>query len=182
MDELTLLDSVKELKPTRVAAVDVAGFVFSREFRTLCEANHCGYYNKKWTCPPHVGEVEDLVAEARTFNRAVVYQLVGTIAHSFDWKGILAVGEAFNRISIAINDRMVPTLGKAKLLGAGHCQICSTCAFSANVPCRFPGRAIRSLEANCVDVKALADLCGMRFTNGQNTVTLFGAILFDPSA
>ncbi|MDR1039139.1 MAG: DUF2284 domain-containing protein [Deltaproteobacteria bacterium] len=181
-EEQSLVERVKALHPTRVATVEVASFVFDREFRRLCEVNHCGFYNRKWTCPPHVGEVDDLVAEARTYERAVVYQLVGFLKHSFDWKGTLAAGEVFNRISFKINDDIVPTLARARLLGAGHCQRCPTCAFQTDEPCRSPGKAIRSLEANCVDVKALADSCGMKFINGQDTVTLFGAVLYSPSA
>jgi predicted metal-binding protein len=182
LDEKSIIDSVKALAPTRVAAVDVASFVFDPYYRTLCEANHCGHYNKKWTCPPHVGAVEDLVTQAMGYKRAVVYQFVGSMEHSFDLKGILAAGKAFGEISKRINVELLPGLGDAMLLGAGPCQYCESCSFADGEPCRNPGKAIRSLEANCVDVKALAGSCGMQYINGQNTVTLFGSILYLPWA
>nr|WP_242837443.1 DUF2284 domain-containing protein [Desulfitobacterium metallireducens] len=41
----------------------------------------------------------------------------------------------------------------------------------SNKPCRFPDKAILSLEAYCIDVTILANLCNMQYINGQNTVT-----------
>ena len=44
-----------------------------------------------------------------------------------------------------------------------------------------PDRALASLEAYGVNVSALARACGMKYTNGQNTVTYFGALFFTPA-
>jgi hypothetical protein len=35
-----------------------------------------------------------------------------------------------------------------------------------------------SLEAYCINVSALASSADMKYINGQNTVTYFGAVLF----
>lgn len=43
---------------------------------------------------------------------------------------------------------------------------------------RFPDRAMSSLEAYGVNVSELAVQCGMRYINGENTVTYFGAVFF----
>lgn len=45
-------------------------------------------------------------------------------------------------------------------------------------PCRFPDRAMASLEAYGVAVSELAEACGMKYINGQSTVTYFGAFLY----
>ena len=42
-------------------------------------------------------------------------------------------------------------------------------------------RACASLEAYGVSVSQLAELSGMRYINGENTVTYFGAVLFSRS-
>ena len=39
-------------------------------------------------------------------------------------------------------------------------------------------KMIASLETYCVNVSQLANKCGMKYTNGANTVTYFSAILF----
>ena len=63
-------------------------------------------------------------------------------------------------------------------LGAGGCGVCDTCAKRTNEPCRFPEKAMPSLEAYGVNVSELARSAGMKYINGQNTVTYFGAVLF----
>ena len=63
-------------------------------------------------------------------------------------------------------------------LGAGGCRLCPVCAKRTNEPCRHPQDAMASLETYGVAVSELAASCGMKYINGQNTVTYFGAVLF----
>ncbi|MEG1427664.1 MAG: DUF2284 domain-containing protein, partial [Oscillospiraceae bacterium] len=64
----------------------------------------------------------------------------------------------------------------ALYLGAGGCGLCDTCAIVTGEPCRFPENALASLESYGVSVSELATACGMRYINGANTVTYFGAV------
>ena len=75
--------------------------------------------------------------------------------------------------------RMAETLSRYLLLTAGGCSLCPVCAKAENQPCRFPDRAISSLEAYCIQVSRLAAACGMPYHSGENTITNFGAFLFD---
>ena len=63
-------------------------------------------------------------------------------------------------------------------LGAGGCGVCKSCAKRTDEPCRFPELAMPSLEAYGVNVSKLASAAGMKYINGQNTVTYFGMVLF----
>ena len=63
-------------------------------------------------------------------------------------------------------------------LGAGGCRVCKVCAKKTNEPCRFPELAMRSLEAYGIHVSKLAEAAGMKYINGSDTVTYFGAVLF----
>ncbi|MDR2406085.1 MAG: DUF2284 domain-containing protein [Deltaproteobacteria bacterium] len=186
-DEFFLMDYMRALNPSALAPLSVSNFSFNPEFRSLCEANHCGHFNKQWMCPPHVGEVDTLVSEVKSFERAIVYQFIGELEHSMDWKGTLAAGASFKKITLQIVDDLIPRLidereskdAKAVLLlGCGPCPYCKVCAFQENEPCRHPDKAVRSLEANCVDVSALAAECGLKYINGPNTVTFFGSLLY----
>ncbi|MDR2353985.1 MAG: DUF2284 domain-containing protein [Deltaproteobacteria bacterium] len=180
LDETALLEAIQGFEPSGLAAINVSEFVFKSEFRALCEANRCGHYNKKWTCPPHVGDVDTLINEVKIFQRAIVFQVIGQLKHSLDWKGTLAAGKTFNNITYQIVEQIVPKLDKTLVLGSGPCQICDVCAFKSSEACRHPDKAVRSLEANCVDVNALAASCGLKYINGPNTVTFFGTLLFNP--
>jgi len=50
------------------------------------------------------------------------------------------------------------------------------CAKREDAPCRFPDKAMSSLETYDVNVSDLAVLCGMQYSKGYNTITYFGAL------
>ena len=60
--------------------------------------------------------------------------------------------------------------------GPAGCRVCSVCAKVTGEPCRHPDMAMRSLETYGINVSLLAQEAGMRYINGQNTVTYFGAV------
>ena len=76
--------------------------------------------------------------------------------------------------------KVFENLGILKVLhlGAGGCGVCDKCAQQDGLPCRFPELATPSLEAYGVNVSNLAKVVDMKYTNGQNTVTYFGMVLF----
>ena len=129
-------------------------------------------------CPPHVGEVEELIARARRFRHILVYQTVTALEDSYDIEGMLAAGEAMNRLTLRLRERLDQLEAGARLhLGAGGCRMCSRCAKLEGRPCPFPDRALASLEAYGINVSVLAPQAGMKYINGANTVTYFGAVL-----
>ena len=68
---------------------------------------------------------------------------------------------------------------RSLFLCAGGCRICEVCAKKTGEPCRHPELAMPSLEAYGVNVSKLATAAGMKYINGQNTVTYFSGVLFD---
>lgn len=151
----------------------------NREFRAACESNRCGNYGRNWTCPPEIGDIDELMDEFRTYQNAIIYQTVTPIEDSFDIEGMLAAGENHNRITAKLRVAYDGYPFTKKLhLGAGGCRVCQRCAKRKNEPCRFPDQAIASLEAYGVSVFELAQKLGMKYVSGQNTVTYFGAFLY----
>ena len=63
------------------------------------------------------------------------------------------------------------------LLSNEGCKRCSVCTYP-NAPCRFPELLHHSLEGYGFIVSELAKEAGVHYTNGANTVTFFGALLF----
>lgn len=175
-----LTDLALSLGADKAQVIRVADITFSEEFRRLCEMNSCGLYGQCWMCPPDVGEINELMAEAQTFSRALVYQTIGRLEDSFDIEGMLAAGERHNALveEIRRQSAAIP-LAETLHLGSGGCSICPRCAKRDQQPCRFPERAVASLEAYGVNVYDLANTSGMKYINGENTVTYFGAVLFN---
>lgn len=163
----------------RAAVIPVSVIETDASFRDLCASNVCGNYGRNWMCPPDAGEIHELMAELRTYPYALVYQTVATLEDSYDFEGMMAAGVAHNRLMAALREELAAEgLPRTLHLGAGGCRMCEICAKRTGEPCRHPDLAVASLETYGVNVSRLAPAAGMKYINGQNTVTYFGAVLF----
>ena len=148
-------------------------------FRSLCEANRCGAYGRCWMCPPAVGPVEELIKKLRSYPHALFYQSITHLEDSFDIEGMQAGKKFFNGIGQKLLDACRPLLGPDTLhLSGGGCGLCKTCAQADGEPCRFPDRALSSLEAYGIDVYNTSKHTELKYVNGPDTVTYFGMVLF----
>ena len=174
-----LISDVLSLGATRAAVIDVDAVETDAAFREMCERNACGVYGKCWTCPPDCGEIGELMEKIRGYDRVLVYQTVGELEDSYDFEGMQEAGSKHNvlaqRLRVEINKR---DINSPLHLGAGGCRVCPVCAKRTDEPCRFPELAMASLEAHGINVSKLASAAGMKYINGQNTVTYFGAVFF----
>lgn len=167
-----------ELGADKAAVVPVEKIVFDASLITLCSMNSCGNYGKCWTCPPLVGETEKLIEKAKAYSKAAVFQKVYYLEDSFDIEGMDRGKQEFDLLSREIASMVRAEIPGVLFLGAGGCRICPVCAAVSGQPCRFPDEAFASLEAYGIQVSELAAATGMKYINGQNTVTYFGAVFY----
>ncbi|MBM3700558.1 MAG: DUF2284 domain-containing protein [Actinobacteria bacterium] len=152
---------------------------FDENLRSYCEMNYCGHYGKNYACPPGIGESKELIAKAKEYKKALVFQTVTEIKDSFDFEGMQEAQSRHTKAADKINEHIRKLFDNYLQLTAGGCKVCKVCAQVDDKPCKFPDKAISSLEAYCMNVSTLAGLCNMKYINGQNTVTFFGAFLFN---
>ncbi len=164
----------------KASVIDAGDVVLDRNFRDMCAANSCGVYGKCWMCPPDVGDIDELMAQLRRYRYALVFQTVTTLEDSFDVEGMAEARKGISRVSFAVRDQWAKEgWDKGALhLSVGGCGVCATCAKRTGEPCRAPELAIASLEAYGIHVSNLAEVSGMKYINGVNTVTYFGAVFF----
>lgn len=173
----SLTQAILDLGAYKVGTVQVEDIDFEPDFRKMCESNACGMYGRSWMCPPDIGPVDELIARAKTYRWAVVFQTVDELEDSYDFEGMMAAGEKMNHLTAAVRKKL-DDMGVARrlLLGAGGCRLCQVCAKQKGEPCRFPDQALSSLEAYGINVSVLAPQAGMKYINGKDTVTYFGAV------
>lgn len=174
-----LMKEVLKQGAGRTAVLPVSEISLEAEFRSLCQSNVCGNYGRCWMCPPDAGDIETLMQEIATYDKTLVYQTIGALEDSYDIEGMEEAARNHNSLSQQIRDLFVgePFI-KVLHLGAGGCRLCPVCAKVDSLPCRHPDLAISSLETYGINVSKLAAACGMKYTNGQNTVTYFGAVFY----
>lgn len=161
---------------THYAPVDISQIVFEASLRKSCEVNSCGKYGKSYSCPPHVGEINDCIAKVKNFNKGYIFQYVGELEDSYDFEGMMASQDVF--VEKARTLRELINDDNCIFLGAGPCTLCKTCAFALGKPCVFPNKMISSVEAHGIFVNPTLINVGLKYNNGENTVSYVGLVLF----
>ena len=119
------------------------------------------------------------MAHLRTYSHVLVYQTVGQLEDSFDFENMIRAGNAHNVLAQSLRSVFKESGIQTVLhLGAGGCRVCGVCAKRTGEPCRHPDLAMSSLEAYGINVSRLAPAADMKYINGNNTVTYFGAVFF----
>ena len=172
-----MISSAIEAGASKAAIIEASKIETDAVFRQMCASNACGMYGKCYMCPPDVGDIDTLMAKIKEYDYALVYQTISALEDSYDYEGMVDAKKSFyhltQRIKAVFCDRT-----DALHLGTGGCGTCEDCAKKIGEPCRAPSLATPSLEAYGINVSRLAASAGMKYTNGQDTVTYFGAVLF----
>ncbi len=153
---------------------------FDPDLRQYCNPNTCQVYGKNWGCPPAVGDIQVLIDKAKKFTHTLVYQTVTELDDPFDYEGMLTAGKHHK----AVTDTIIPIIrewsdGNCIHLSAGGCSICERCTKLDEQPCRYPELALHSVSAYGIYVSGLADICGLPYNNGENTITLFSVVFLN---
>lgn len=159
------------------AFIDPEQLPFSQEVRDMCAQNACGRHGTNWQCPPGAGALSDLENRAKSYTDALLFNMVYPIEDSYDFEGMMAAKDRFTEICTHLLKAVREVYPDSFVMGAGGCSLCEKCTYP-NEPCRFPKRAIASMEACGIDVYTTSMNFGFKYINGQNTVTYFGIVFF----
>ncbi len=175
----SLISKAKQLGAYKANVIETSKIKTDPVFRSMCESNACGVYGKCYMCPPDVGNIDELMQKIGNYDYALVYQTVTELEDSFDFEGMSEAKKKTYPIAQKLRDVFNNmNISVVLHLGAGGCGVCKVCAKRTNEPCRYPNLALPSLEAYGINVSNLASASEMKYINGPNTVTYFGAVLF----
>ena len=175
-----LLNLVRDCGAVRASAIGQSDVVYNAAFRELCAQNSCGLYGTCYMCPPDIGPIEALMEKAQQYPVCIMYQTVSALEDSFDFEGMMEAKKVHHRCAQRIQEQVRALFTRPFLhLEAGGCGICERCAKLDGAACRFPEKALSSLEGYGIDVYQTALHAGLPYVNGQNTITYFG-MLFLP--
>jgi predicted metal-binding protein len=154
---------------------------FTEEVRGYCVQNICKQYGTTWACPPAVGTVDECRERAHKYNKMLVFSGKYGIESSFDFEGMINALKAFKTLVNTFDDALRSKTSDYLLLGNEGCGNCKSCTYPDN-PCRFPDKIHHSIEGYGVYVIKLAKQAGIAYNNGENTITYFGALLYNETA
>lgn len=174
-----LVEKGKEFGASKATVINTSKVQFSETFREYCKQNTCGSYGTNWMCPPAVKSLEECRADVLGHSNGVLFQTIYTLEDSFDFDGMVKAREIHDKTFRKMLQYLHLNIDSKKLLAlnVGDCKICEKCTYPDGKECRFPDKAVASLEAYCIDVNNLLTSCDLLYNNGPNTVSFVGLFL-----
>ena len=145
------------------------------DVRAMCAADKCGAYNKNWTCPPAIGSIGDCREKIRGYSTALLLQTVGHMSKTVDSKCYRETEQRHMEQFRKLAGEIRTEYPQALCLGAGGCRVCRKCAYPE--PCRFPEKAMSSMEGYGLFVTQVCRDAGVAYHYGEKTVTYTACIL-----
>ena len=169
------IETAKALGFDVACPVDPKTLEARHDVRSMCAADRCGAYNKNWTCPPAIGSIEDCQAKLRSYERAILLQTVGHMRKTIDSKCYRETEQKHLQSLYAFAEEIRRAYPDALCLGAGGCRICKRCAYPE--PCRFPEKAMSSMEGYGLFVTQVCRDARAAYHHGEGTITYTALVL-----
>lgn len=173
-----LLEQIKETNVFQYGLTKPSKISYLQEIREICKDNSCGQYGAAWSCPPAVGTIEECRDRCMQYNTMIVFTGIFLLENSFDFEGMIRGMMDFKQIARDLESAVKPYLKDYLVLSNEGCGTCKTCTYPYT-PCRFPEQLHHSIEGYGILVSELAKQAGVNYDNGENSVTYFGALLFN---
>ena len=187
------LDETKKAKGLRSADVQrqifeagmlESGVIETKELkyhddvRVQCEKNQCRCYGTTWACPPAVGTIEECKEKVNKYDRMQLFSKAYRLSDSMDMNAVRKAMSDFKKCSRDLQKRLKGRIEDFYVLSNESCDRCKNCTYPDD-PCRFPEELQPSIEGYGFYVLELARLAGIKYINGQSTVTFFGAVIYN---
>ena len=162
---------------TEIGPLDINELVFEDWVRNICR-DSCRLYNTSWACPPAIGTLQECRERCMRYKHMLLFNRVYPIEDGFDFEAISRAMADFKTAADLFEAYNASILSNSLYLTNEGCGTCKRCTWP-DAPCRFPGKLHHSLEGYGFNVSKLAAKAGLHYTGGQNTVTFFGAVLYN---
>ena len=112
----------------------------------------------------------------RQYEKMLIFSVKYDLEDSFDFEGMMEGAKQFKKACRTFDKAIKPYLEHYLILSNEGCDLCKECTYP-DASCRFPDRVHGSLEGNGIFVNEIAKLAQVKYNNGANTVTYFGALV-----
>lgn len=167
----------KEIGFEQAGPLDPATIELKEKVREMCASGKCTMYDKRWSCPPGCGTLDECRELLKGYTRGILVQSVGELEDNFDIETMMETEAAHKERFYAIRKALVEKGIDALAAGAGCCTICPECTYP-DAPCRFPEEKMSSMEALGMLVLEVCKANDMRYFYGENTIAYTSCFLF----
>ena len=166
----------KEIGFEQAGPLDPATIELKEEVREMCASGKCAMYDKRWSCPPGCGTLDECRELLKGYTRGILVQSVGELEDNFDIETMMETEAAHKERFYAMRKALVEKGIDALAAGAGCCTICPECTYP-DAPCRFPEEKMSSMEALGMLVLEVCKANGLPYFYGENTIAYTSCFL-----
>ena len=157
--------------------INTQDLLFYSEIRKICKENSCRNYGTTWACPPAVGTIEECKKRVMQYEKMLLFSIKYNLKDSYDFEGMENALFSFKDSVDIFDEKLKLFLSDYLLLSNEGCGRCKKCTYPDSL-CRFPEHLHHSIEGYGFQIYELAKAAGIKYNNGENTVTFFGGLLF----
>ncbi len=173
-----ILELARRCGFTHVGELAMGALEFLPAVRDMCAADHCRKYGTCWTCPPGCGTLEEVAAKAAAYRRGVLLQTVAQLEDDFDMDAMQRVEADQKSAFLAFVEQLRREYPACLPMATGGCTLCPQCTYP-DAPCRFPDKAIPSMEAYGLLVSKVCEKSGLPYYYGPRTLAYTSCVLID---
>ena len=177
MDYATISKMAEEVGFAHVAPLDPSTLKPKSEVRQMCEANTCGQYGKRWSCPPGCGSLDSCIDKVSKFTHGILVQTVGELEDELDGEGMMEAEHLHKEHFLKLNELLRSQTAEMLALGSGCCTLCKNCTYPEK-SCRFPNKQISSMEAYGLVVLEVCKANNLSYYYGKCSIAYTGCFLF----
>jgi len=156
--------------------LNMDALVFMPEVRQMCNSDSCTSYNKNWMCPPAIGTLEQSAVKVREYSFGMIVQTTAFMQDEFDYETIRDTQKKHKNNFFELVTLLRNKYSSVLPMGAGTCTICNKCTYP-DKPCRFPDKAIGSMESYGLWVSKVCEMSSIPYYYGKNTLTFTSSFL-----
>ena len=169
------IEKAKEMGFDTAVAIDPKNLEARQDVRSMCAADKCGAYGKNWTCPPECGTVEECQHKMQSCESGILIQSIGHMTKAIDSRCCRETERRHMKNFYAFAEEIRKEHPDALCLGAGGCRVCKQCAYPSE--CRFPEKAMSSMEGYGLFVTQVCRDAGVPYYHGDRTITYTAIVL-----
>ena len=173
----TIIRNAYRVTLSEIGPVDISELEFEDWVRDFCK-NGCRSYNSSWACPPAVGTLKECRQRCLQYGNMMLFDKCYKLSGSFDSIGVQNAMSDFKLIVDRYAELLSPILSRSLFLTNEGCTRCEKCTWP-DAPCRFPEKLHHTIEGYGFNITKMARRAGLHYNGGPNTVTFFGAVLYD---
>lgn len=159
-----------------VGSCPTDGLQVREEVRDMCAAGRCQIYGHSWACPPNCGDLDYFDKFIHEKKTCYVVQTVGELEDDFDIETMMEAEQQQKERVLELHKLLSESFPAARVLSSGTCTLCKPCAYP-DEPCRFPDRAMVSMEAAGLVVSDVCTQAGIPYNHGKQTIAYSSCVL-----